>query len=57
VRETLNHFSNMSKMPETAFAVISRDLRASNSSIGSSETSIWGGTGGTALSCPGRLVT
>jgi hypothetical protein len=45
LRETLNHFSRTRRMPDTALAVISRDLMASISSMGRSEGSTEFGRG------------
>lgn len=48
-RETLNHFKRMRRMPDTALAVISRDLIASISSIGSSA--------GSTVFCVGKGIS
>lgn len=56
LRETLNHFNRTSRIPETAFAVISRDRSASISSIGRSDGSTVLGKGifaGSGLFCGG----
>jgi hypothetical protein len=51
LRDTLNHFRRTRRMPETALAVISRDLIASISSIGKSDVSTALGRGMLAGSC------
>lgn len=51
LRETLNHFRRMRRIPDTALAVISRDLIASISSTGNSAGSIELGRGILAGSC------
>ncbi len=50
-REILNHFKRMRIMPDTALAVISRDLIASISSMGRSAGSTVFGKGILAGSC------
>jgi len=51
LRETLNHFKRIRRIPDTALAVISRDRNASISSIGKSDGSMVFGSGILAGSC------